>query len=218
MFKYRNEIIQLLTKWKTHIIILIAVVLLFIVILMLMKNNETSEHMTTSNANNSQFNNNEKYNKNDNNLSTSSKENSTIYVDVKGAVKLPDVYEMKKNDRVKDVLKKAKVSENADITKINLSEKLTDQKMIYIPNKNETKINATPTNQSNLNTSESIKVNLNTANEKELLNIPGIGPTKVKEIIKYREEKGQFNKVEDLKQVRGIGGKTFEKLKDYFTI
>lgn len=217
MFKYRNEIIQLLTKWKTHIIILIAVVLLFIVILMLMKNNETSEHMTTSNANNSQFNNNEKYNKNDNNLSTSSKENSTIYVDVKGAVKLPDVYEMKKNDRVKDVLKKAKVSENADITKINLSEKLTDQKMIYIPNKNETKINATPTNQSNLNTSESIKVNLNTANEKELINVPGIGPTKVKEIIKYREEKGQFKNVEDLKQVRGIGGKTFEKLKDYFT-
>ena len=214
MFKYRNEIIQLLTKWKTHIIILIAVVLLFIVILMLMKNNEPSEYMTTSNANNSQ-----KYNKNknDNNLSTSSKENSTIYVDVKGAVKLPDVYEMKKNDRVKDVLKKAKVSENADITKINLSEKLTDQKMIYIPNKNETKINATPTNQSDLNTSESIKVNLNTANERELLNVPGIGPTKVKEIIKYREEKGQFNKVEDLKQVRGIGGKTFEKLKDYFT-
>ena len=208
MFKYRNEIIQLLTKWKTHIIILIAVVLLFIVILMLMKNNEPSEYMTTSNAYNSQFNNNEKYNKNknDNNLSTSSKENSTIYVDVKGAVKLPDVYKMKKNDRVKDVLKKAKVSENADITKIN-----------YIPNKNETKLNATLTNQSNLDTSESIKVNLNTANERELLNVPGIGPTKVKEIIKYREEKGQFNKVEDLKQVRGIGGKTFEKLKDYFT-
>ena len=217
MFKYRNEIIQLLTKWKTHIIILIAVVLLFIVILMLMKNNEPSEYMTTSNAYNSQFNNNEKYNKNDNNLSTSSKENSTIYVDVKGAVKLPDVYKMKKNDRVKDVLKKAKISENADITKINLSEKLTDQKMIYIPNKNETKLNATLTNQSNLDTSESIKVNLNTANERELLNVPGIGPTKVKEIIKYREEKGQFNKVEDLKQVRGIGGKTFEKLKDYFT-
>lgn len=219
MFKYRNEIIQLLTKWKTHIIILIAVVLLFIVILMLMKNNEPSEYMTTSNAYNSQFNNNEKYNKNknDNNLSTSSKENSTIYVDVKGAVKLPDVYKMKKNDRVKDVLKKAKISENADITKINLSEKLTDQKMIYIPNKNETKLNATLTNQSNLDTSESIKVNLNTANERELLNVPGIGPTKVKEIIKYREKKGQFNKVEDLKQVRGIGGKTFEKLKDYFT-
>ena len=66
MFKYRNEIIQLLTKWKTHIIILIAVVLLFIVILMLMKNNEPSEYMTTSNAYNSQFNNNEKYNKNKN--------------------------------------------------------------------------------------------------------------------------------------------------------
>ena len=57
MFKYRNEIIQLLTKWKTHIIILIAVVLhsdshAY-------ENNEPSEYMTTSNANNSQFNNNE---------------------------------------------------------------------------------------------------------------------------------------------------------------
>ena len=192
MFKYRNEIIQLLTKWKTHIIILIAVVLLFIVILMLMKNNEPSEYMTTSNANNSQFNNNEKYNKNknDNNLSTSSKENSTIYVDVKGAVKLPDVYEMKKNDRVKDVLKKLKFLKMLILQKSIYLKNLLIEKMIYIPNKNETKINATPTNQSDLNTSESIKVNLNTANERELLNVPGIGPTKVKEIIKYREEKG----------------------------
>ena len=108
--KYRNEIIQLLTKWKTHIIILIAVVLLFIVILMLMKNNEPSEYMTTSNAYNSQFNNNEKYNKNKMIIiyPLLLKENSTIYVDVKGAVKLPDVYKMKKNDRVKDVLKKLK--------------------------------------------------------------------------------------------------------------
>ena len=124
---------------------------------------------------------------------------------------------MKKNDRVKDVLKKAKVLENADITKINLSEKLTDQKMIYVPTKNESKISDIPTNQSNLNTTESIKVNLNTATESELLKVPGIGPTKVKEIIKYREEKGQFNKVEDLKQVRGIGGIPLEILKANFT-
>lgn len=46
-----------------------------------------------------------------------------------------------------------------------------------------------------------------------MLNVPGIGPTKVKEIIKYREEKGQFNKVEDLKQVRGIEGKLSRNLK-----
>ncbi|MGW9856572.1 competence protein ComEA [Staphylococcus hominis] len=201
MFKYKNEIIQLLTKLKTHIIVIIVGLLLFIVIIMLMKDNGASEYMTTSNANNSQFNN--KKSKNDNDSSTLSREDSTIYVDVKGAVKSPNVYEMKKNDRVKDVLKKAQVLENADITKINLSEKLTDQKMIYIPNKNESKISDIPINQSNLSNSENIKVNLNTA--------------KVKEIIKYREEKGQYNKVEDLKQVRGIGGKTFEKLKDYFT-
>ena len=124
---------------------------------------------------------------------------------------------MKKNDRVKDVLKKLKFLKMLILQKSIYLKNLMIKKMIYIPNKNETKINATPTNQSDLNTSESIKVNLNTANERELLNVPGIGPTKVKEIIKYREEKGQFNKVEDLKQVRGIGGKTFEKLKDYFT-
>mgnify|MGYP002716024579 FL=1 len=216
MFKYKNEIVQLLTKWKIHIIIFMIGLILFLVIFMLMRDNESSKYITTSNYN-SQFSNDERHYKTKKDLSTSSNENSTIYVDVKGAVKLPDVYEMKKNDRVKDVLKKAKVLENADITKSNLSEKLTDQKMIYVPTKNESKISDIPTNQSNLNTTESIKVNLNTATESELLKVPGIGPTKVKEIIKYREEKGQFNKVEDLKQVRGIGGKTFDKLKDYFT-
>ena len=111
---------------------------------------------------------------------------------------------MKKNDRVKDVLKKLKFLKMLILQKSIYLKNLHRKMMIYIPNKNETKLNATLTNQSNLDTSESIKVNLNTANERELLNVPGIGPTKVKEIIKYREEKGQFNKVEDLKQVRGI--------------
>ncbi|KKI63581.1 competence protein ComEA [Staphylococcus cohnii] len=62
---------------------------------------------------------------------------SFVYVDIKGAVKYPNVYKMKNNDRVKQLLDKAIVSEHADLTNINLSERLIDQKMIYIPEKGE---------------------------------------------------------------------------------
>lgn len=61
------------------------------------------------------------------------KANKNVIVDVKGAVNFPNTYNMKTSDRVDDVLKKAQIKGNADITKINLSEKLKDQMYIYVP-------------------------------------------------------------------------------------
>lgn len=69
--------------------------------------------------------------------SNNDSKDSFVYVDIKGAVKYPNVYKMKNNDRVKQLLDKAIVSEHADLTNINLSERLIDQKMIYIPEKGE---------------------------------------------------------------------------------
>lgn len=95
--------------------------------------------------------------------------------------------------------------------------------MIYIPSQGE----AASTNSSHASqqdhtsatsTSQNISVNLNTADEKELTQIPGIGPSKAQKIIKHREENGPFQSVENLKDVKGIGEKTFEKLKDYLTV
>ena len=61
-------------------------------------------------------------------------------------------------------------------------------------------------------------INLNTASEKELQELPGIGPAMSARIIEYREANGDFQNIEDIKKVRGIGNAKFEKLKDKVTI
>ncbi|MDK9865456.1 helix-hairpin-helix domain-containing protein [Staphylococcus equorum] len=62
------------------------------------------------------------------------------------------------------------------------------------------------------------KKNINSATEEELLTVPGIGPSKAKSIIEYREQNGAFESIEQLTEVKGIGAKTLEKLGSYFTI
>lgn len=158
--------------------------------------------------------------------------NEVIIVDVKGAVKHPNIYEMKSTDRVKQLLDKAQVLDNADLSTINLAEKLLDQKVIYIPQKGETAVVSTnDSSKSNnhqqdqtlalkteLNDRQEGKINLNSASETQLLSVNGIGPTKAKSIIEYREQHGNFESVEQLKEVKGIGSKTLEKISDYFVV
>jgi len=61
-------------------------------------------------------------------------------------------------------------------------------------------------------------VNINSATKEELLTITGIGESKADAIISYREENGNFNSIEDIKNVSGIGDSLFEKIKDYITV
>ena len=62
------------------------------------------------------------------------------------------------------------------------------------------------------------KINLNTAGEKELQELPGIGPAMSARIVEYRESNGAFQSIDDIKKVRGIGAAKFEKLKDRVTL
>ncbi|MEH7120806.1 helix-hairpin-helix domain-containing protein, partial [Neobacillus vireti] len=62
------------------------------------------------------------------------------------------------------------------------------------------------------------KINLNKADEAELQNLPGVGPAKAAAIIEFRETSGPFKTIEDLKNISGIGDKTFEKLKDLIDV
>ncbi|WP_374721712.1 helix-hairpin-helix domain-containing protein [Peribacillus tepidiphilus] len=144
--------------------------------------------------------------------------NSTIKVDVKGAVQSPGVYIGKQEDRVIDMIKIAGgFTENANQNAVNLAEKIQDQMVIYVPKMGEEGEGIVSNNDSNANASGG-KVNLNSADENELQTLPGIGPSKAASIVEYRNQNGRFKNIDELKNITGIGEKTFEKLKDSITV
>lgn len=62
------------------------------------------------------------------------------------------------------------------------------------------------------------KVNINTATQAQLETLPGIGPSTATKILSYRKEKGKFKKIEDIKEVSGIGNAKFEKIKELISV
>ena len=148
------------------------------------------------------------------------------YVDIKGEVLHPGVYEFSCESRVQEVIKKAGgFTEEADETKINLAQKITDQMQLIVPNvhsKQEggvTEGNSEKGNSSNSTPSNSKKgtVNINTATLEELQTIKGIGKKKAEAILQYRKEHGAFRTKEDLLQVKGIGKKALEAIESQVT-
>ncbi|RKD73052.1 competence protein ComEA [Sinobaca qinghaiensis] len=143
-----------------------------------------------------------------------------VMVDVKGKVASPDVYELEQNKRVIDAVEMAGgLAEGADASQVNFAAKLQDEMVIYVPADGE---ETTPLNMESTDVEtngESLeKVNLNTAEAAELETLPGIGPAKSAGILSYREENGLFTSAEELKEVSGIGDKTYEQLQDSITV
>lgn len=66
--------------------------------------------------------------------------------------------------------------------------------------------------------SASDKININTASATDLDKLPGIGPVRAGNIVAYREGKGGFKTIEEIKNIKGIGDATFEKMKDLITV
>jgi competence protein ComEA len=149
-------------------------------------------------------------------------ETISIIVDVKGQVKLPGVYSSSQGERVIDVINRAGgLTEIADESQVNFAQHVEDAMVIYIPAKGEEGISipaGTSVSETAGGSSNQAKINLNKADENELQNLPGIGPSKAAAILEYRETNGQFKNVEDLKNISGIGDKTFDKLKDLITV
>lgn len=148
------------------------------------------------------------------------------YVDIKGEVLRPGVYEFSCENRIQEVIKKAGgFTEEADETKINLAQKISDQMQIIVPNlhsKQEegvTEGNSEKGNSSNTTPSNSKQgtVNINTATLEELQTIKGIGKKKAEAILQYRKEHGPFRTKEDLLQVKGIGKKALEAIESQVT-
>jgi len=169
---------------------------------------------------------------------------SVIMVDVAGAVASPCVVSLPEGSRVFQAVEKAGgFTSEADLRVMNQAEILFDGQKLYIPTKKEvadsqegssgsgsnsssgthTSSSASessyqaPTYSSGTSAAQS-KININTADSATLQQLSGVGPSTAEKIINYRSENGRFKTIEDIKNVSGIGDKTFEKFKDKITV
>ncbi|ANR75672.1 helix-hairpin-helix domain-containing protein [Streptococcus sp. oral taxon 064] len=148
-----------------------------------------------------------------------SAEQDLITVDVKGAVKSPGIYDLPVGSRVHDAVQKAGgLTEEADSKSLNLAQKISDEALVYVPTKGEEVASQQTGSGTTASTSKDKKVNLNKASLEELKQVKGLGGKRAQDIIDHREANGKFKSVDELKKVSGIGAKTIEKLKDYVTV
>lgn len=144
----------------------------------------------------------------------------TIYVHVCGAVVRPGVYEVSSGKRIFEVIELAGgVSSDGAAHALNQAEVVADGQKIVVPTLEEAE-NLEPDfgMDHEGGTSGDGLVNINKAGKEELMTLPGIGTSKADSIISYREENGNFQAIEDIKNITGIKDGLFSKIKDKISI
>ncbi len=148
---------------------------------------------------------------------TSAPVDDVLIVHVAGEVVRPGVYEFVEGERLKDAIERAGgVTDCAASDKLNLATRLTDEMKILVPSIHDDVLESTIETLV-IQTVDTDKININTADAVVLMDLPGIGPKTADKIIEYREN-SPFEKVEDIKNVNGIGDKMFETIKDLIDI
>lgn len=145
-----------------------------------------------------------------------------IYVHVCGSVVTPGVYELSGNARVFDAIAKANgFCEGAAQDAINQAQLLKDGQRLYIPSQEEIMAGDVLVDfmeDRGYEEGKEALININLASKQELMTLPGIGESKAKSIISYREEHDGFQSIEDIKKIVGIKEAIFQQLKDYITV
>ena len=145
-------------------------------------------------------------------------ETGEILVYICGAVKEPGVIALPEGSRMNDaVLAAGGFSEDAAVTGVNLAAKLQDEQMIVILTEEEWKVREEAADEDISGKGDST-VNLNTADVSDLCSLPGIGESKAREIITYREKNGAFRKKEDVMQVTGIKENLYRRICDLISV
>lgn len=160
------------------------------------------------------------------NISIEEEQYDKIMIHIFGCVREEGIVILNEGDRIIDAIEAAGgESEDADLNKINLAYVLKDGERLYIPSKSDNENTEYISSNSgdniivegagNMNNEEKTSIiNINTATKEELMSLTGIGESTANKIISYREENGKFNKIEDIKNVPGIGDAKFEAIKD----
>lgn len=225
--KIKGTITNIRKLDKDYIVIgiIIIAVIIFIVLNIgkVTKFNKGEKENTTINASIEESKNDIEEKENKENKEESKEMGTGIFVHIDGWIQNPGVYEIKENDRVNNIIEKAGgLKEGASIKSINLAARLSDGDKIYIPNREEEKqIETTEVKGNNTGTvkiTKNNKININKASITELKQITGIGESTANKIIDYRDNVGKFKKIEDIKEVKGIGDSKYESIKDKITI
>lgn len=140
-----------------------------------------------------------------------------VVVHVAGAVSSPGVYTLPADSRVDDAVRAAGATADADLSQLNLAQKLADGQKITVPAAGETPApadNAAPSDSSQ----SGALININTATQEELETLPSIGEVRAQAIIAYREEHGGFRTTDELMEVSGIGEKIFADISPHITV
>ena len=124
-----------------------------------------------------------------------------IKVEIKGCVKNPGIYYLDSYSTINDLFQKAVLLENSDTSSINGNMVLKNNDVLIINERNEAE-----------------KISINFATLEQLTTLPNIGEKTAKNIIEYRNENGLFQRIEDIKNVKGIADKKFEAIKDLISL
>lgn len=148
-----------------------------------------------------------------------------IIIHITGSVKNQGIVEVEQGSRISDAIDAAGgATKEADLSKINLAYIVQDGQKIYVPNINDKEEVDTITQDAGDNVIKGAdnikeqKININTASQTELETLSGIGPSTALKIINYRIENGNFKKIEDIKNVPGIGDAKFESIKESISV
>ena len=155
-------------------------------------------------------------------VTESSQPEKLCYVYITGEVQKPGVYKLSEDARIFQLVDMAGgFTKNADKESLNLADNVTDGTHIHVsakisPSRSNPTIPGLPAQHVIVQShqTQSTKIDINRADAQELERLKGVGPAIAKRIIEYRQKHGRFMKPEDIMNVRGIGQKTFEKIKD----
>lgn len=147
-------------------------------------------------------------------------DNNDLYVFVCGHVKNPGVYKLEYGSRVCDSIEAAGgITSDGQPAALDQAKILIDEQTVYVPGIDEewSRTSGDGTSADDSSKGDSL-INLNMATREELLTLPGIGESKADDIIRYRDEHGRFEAVEDIMNIQGIKEGIFNKIKDRISI